>query len=345
MTQQIAAVLGAGSWGTALAMVLADNGHDVRLWSHNPNQVAEINEKRQNEKYLPGVTLPEAITAYADVEEAVHDAAAVILVVPAKATREVAAKLAGHIPAEAVIAHATKGIEPKTSKRVSQMIEEELEHVTHRPVVVLSGPSHAEEVAKRQPTTLSASSVEMEEAKKVQELFMNEYFRVYTITDMVGVELGGSLKNIIALGAGISDGLGYGDNAKAALITRGLAEIARLGTKLGANPLTFIGLSGMGDLIVTCTSVHSRNWRTGNMLGKGMTLDEALAQMGMAVEGVRTTEAVAELADKAGVDMPITQGINQVLFHGAKAKDIVDQLMTRLPKHEMDDLQDVLNAR
>ncbi|MGG1595813.1 NAD(P)H-dependent glycerol-3-phosphate dehydrogenase, partial [Terribacillus saccharophilus] len=193
--------------------------------------------------------------------------------------------------------------------------------------------------------TLSASSVEMEEAKKVQELFMNENFRVYTITDMVGVELGGSLKNIIALGAGISDGLGYGDNAKAALITRGLAEIARLGTKLGANPLTFIGLSGMGDLIVTCTSVHSRNWRTGNMLGKGMTLDEALDQMGMAVEGVRTTEAVAELAVQAGVDMPITEGINQVLFHGAKAKDIVDQLMTRLPKHEMDDLQDVLNTR
>ncbi|MFP7169414.1 NAD(P)H-dependent glycerol-3-phosphate dehydrogenase [Terribacillus sp. FSL K6-0262] len=345
MTQRITAVLGAGSWGTALAMVLADNGHEVRIWSHNPAQVAAINETRGNEKYLPGVTLPASITAYAAMEDTVKDADAVILVVPAKATREVASKLAAHLPADAVIAHATKGIEPKTSKRVSEMIEEELKAVDHRPVVVLSGPSHAEEVAKRQPTTLSASSVEMEEAKKVQELFMNENFRVYTITDMVGVELGGSLKNIIALGAGISDGLGYGDNAKAALITRGLAEIARLGTKLGANPLTFIGLSGMGDLIVTCTSVHSRNWRTGNMLGKGMSLEEALAQMGMAVEGVRTTEAVAELADKAGVEMPITKGINQILFHGAKAKDIVDQLMTRMPKHEMEDLQDVLNAR
>jgi glycerol-3-phosphate dehydrogenase (NAD(P)+) len=344
MPKQIA-VLGAGSWGTALAMVLADNSHSVRLWSHNPNQVASINASHQNEKYLPGIVLPDGITAYESMEEAVRDTAAVILVVPAKAIREVSAKLAAYVPADAVVAHATKGIEPKTSKRVSEMIEEELQEVDHRPVVVLSGPSHAEEVAKRQPTTLSASSVDMEEAQKIQELFMNENFRVYTITDMVGVEFGGSLKNIIALGAGISDGLGYGDNAKAALITRGLAEIARLGTKLGANPLTFIGLSGMGDLIVTCTSVHSRNWRTGNMLGKGMTLEEALNQMGMAVEGVRTTEAVAELAQQAGVEMPITQGINQVLFHGAKAKDIVDQLMTRLPKHEMNDLQDVLNDR
>ncbi|HET6871771.1 MAG TPA: NAD(P)H-dependent glycerol-3-phosphate dehydrogenase, partial [Sporolactobacillaceae bacterium] len=236
-------------------------------------------------------------------------------------------------------------IEPKTSKRISEIIEEEIPESKRSGVVVLSGPSHAEEVSLRQPTTVAVSSKDPDAAILAQDLFINQNFRVYTNDDIIGVELGGALKNIIALGAGISDGLNYGDNAKAALITRGLAEITRLGVKMGASPLTFTGLAGMGDLIVTCTSVHSRNWKAGNMIGKGLSLDEILEKMGMVVEGIRTTEATYYLAKELGIDMPITNAIYSIIFNGTSPKAAVDQLMGRVKTDEHGQLQDLLDVR
>lgn len=339
------AVLGAGSWGTALALVLADNNHDVRLWTHRKEQADEINETHLNEKYLKGVTIPKEITAYDDLSLAIKGASTIVFVVPTKAIRDVCQKVSDLLSEKVSIVHASKGIEPDTHKRVSEIMKEEIPQKFYDDIIVLSGPSHAEEVSLRQPTTVTVSSATIKEAEKVQDLFINENFRVYTNPDIVGVELGGALKNIIALGAGISDGLGYGDNAKAALITRGLAEIARLGTSLGANPLTFAGLTGVGDLIVTCTSVHSRNWRAGNMLGKGNKLEDVLDQMGMVVEGVRTTKAAYQISDKQGVEMPITAGIHRILFEKQHPKDVVDQLMTRGRRHEMEDLSSVLGKR
>jgi glycerol-3-phosphate dehydrogenase (NAD(P)+) len=339
------AVLGAGSWGTALSLVLADNGHEVRLWSHRKEQADQINYHKENEQYLKGVKLPENIIAYSSLKDVLHGIESVVLVVPTKAIREVCQKLKANLRHKVTIVHATKGIEPGTLKRVSEMITEELPKELYEDIVVLSGPSHAEEVGERHPTTVCVSSTNIEEAKRVQDLFINENFRVYTNPDIVGVELGGALKNIIALGAGISDGLDYGDNAKAALMTRGLIEIARLGTSMGANPLTFAGLAGVGDLIVTCTSTHSRNWRAGNMLGKGKNLEEVLEQMGMVVEGVRTTMAAYQLAKKMNIEMPITEGLYQVLFEGAKPKDVVDQLMNRGKKHEMEDISSIFRQR
>ena len=315
------AVVGAGSWGTALAMVLADNSHEVRLWSHNEVQVKEINDCHTNKKYLPEIVLPDLIVGYASLHESLDGVDTVILAVPTKAIREVLGKIRGVISSPITIAHVSKGIEPDTLLRISEMIKEEMPKELLQDVVVLSGPSHAEEVSLRHPTTVTVTSENMAAAEKIQDLFINHNFRVYTNSDVIGVEIGGALKNIIALAAGITDGLGYGDNAKAALMTRGLAEIARLGTKMGANPLTFSGLTGIGDLIVTCTSVHSRNWRAGNLLGKGKTLDEVLDNMGMVVEGVRTTKAAYQLAKKYNVNMPITAALYDVLFNGKNAKD------------------------
>lgn len=338
------AVLGAGSWGTALSIVLADNGHDVRLWSHRQEQAEEINKTHSNKKYLD-TAIPEQIKAYYNLEKAVKDVSVVVIVVPTKAVREVCNILSSVLKQQVMIIHASKGIEPITLKRVSEMIIEELDTYKYEDIVVLSGPSHAEEVALRQPTTVTVSSLNTDNAQIAQDLFINESFRVYTSADIIGIELGGALKNIIALGAGITDGLGYGDNAKAALITRGLAEIARLGTSLGANPLSFLGLSGVGDLIVTCTSVHSRNWRAGNLLGKGVKLDDVLDQMGMVVEGVRTVKAAYQFAEEQQVEMPITTGIHQILFEDKNPKDIVEQLMNRNKREEMDDLAKLLNER
>ncbi|AXI09357.1 NAD(P)H-dependent glycerol-3-phosphate dehydrogenase [Oceanobacillus sp. 143] len=338
------AVLGAGSWGTALSIVLADNGHEVRLWSHRENQVVLINETHRNEQYLD-VTLPDQIKAYANLNEAISGVNVIVVVVPTKAIREVCKQLNSIVKEKVTIIHAAKGIEPVTLKRVSEMISEEMADYNEEDIVVLSGPSHAEEVALRHPTTVTVSSVNTDNAKIAQSLFISDSFRVYTSPDIIGVELGGALKNIIALGAGISDGLGYGDNAKAALITRGLAEIARLGTKLGANPLSFLGLSGVGDLIVTCTSVHSRNWRAGNLLGKGLKLDDVLNQMGMVVEGVRTVKAAYQFSKQQNVEMPITTGIHQILFEDKAPKDVVDQLMNRTKREEMDDLALLLMER
>ncbi|ALX47969.1 NAD(P)H-dependent glycerol-3-phosphate dehydrogenase [Lentibacillus amyloliquefaciens] len=337
------AVLGAGSWGTALSIVLADNGHDVRFWTHRKEQANEMNATNRNKKYLDA-DIPKQITAYHELENAIDDVSAIIMVIPTKAIREVCNDLNKVLKHTPVIIHASKGIEPGSLKRISQVISEEMDNYDYEDITVLSGPSHAEEVGKRLPTTVTVSSVTSSNAEFAQDLFINESFRVYTSTDMIGIELGGALKNIIALGAGISDGLGYGDNAKSALITRGLAEITRLGASLGASPLTFLGLPGAGDLIVTCTSPHSRNWRAGNMLGKGYKLDEVLEQMGMVVEGVRTTKAAHQFANEQQIEMPITEGLYQILFNDEKPKDVVEQLMSRTKREEMDDISAFKNT-
>lgn len=338
------AVLGAGSWGTALSIVLADNGYQVRLWSHRKEQAEEINRTHRNKRYLQP-ELPKNITAYSNLEEAILETEFIVFVVPTKAIRSVSKQLNQKLNHKPIIIHATKGIEVNTLKRVSQIISEELTAYKYEEIVVLSGPSHAEEVAERQPTTVTVASETESNAKLVQDLFNNNIFRVYTSSDVTGIELGGALKNIIALGAGISDGLGYGDNAKSALMTRGLAEIARLGTSLGANPLSFLGLSGVGDLIVTCTSKHSRNWRAGNLLGKGYKLDEVLEQMGMVVEGARTVKAAYQVAKEQHVEMPITFGLYELLYQNGNPKKLAKQLMSRTKREEMDDLSILIKDR
>jgi glycerol-3-phosphate dehydrogenase (NAD(P)+) len=282
-------VLGAGSWGTALSIVLAEKGHDCLIWSHREDQAQEIDRNHTNRKYLPGTLLPDTIKATSSLMKAASHANIIVMAVPTKGIREVCRNIKEFIKEPVLFVHVSKGIEPDSLKRISEMIKKNSEMIEE--IVVLSGPI-SEEVILKHPTTVTVACEQIKYAEKVQDLFMHGYFRVYTNSDVIGVEMGGALKNIIALAAGITDGLGYGDNAKAALITRGLAEIARLGTKMGANPLTFSGLTGIGDLIVTCTSVHSRNWRAGNLLGKGMKLEEVLEQMGMVVEGVRTTKGL-----------------------------------------------------
>ncbi len=335
-------VLGAGSWGTALSIVLAEKGHDCLLWSHREDQANEINQKHKNHKYLPEAQLPLNLHASCSLQVAAEHAKIIVMAVPTKGIREVCQNLVKHLTEPVLFVHVSKGIEPDSLKRISEMMREEIPNEFIQEIVVLSGPSHAEEVILKHPTTVTAACENIKYAEIVQDLFMHGYFRVYTNTDVIGVEMGGALKNIIALAAGITDGLGYGDNAKAALITRGLAEIARLGTKMGANPLTFSGLTGIGDLIVTCTSVHSRNWRAGNLLGKGMKLDEVLEQMGMVVEGVRTTKAAYQLSQHHQVPMPITNALYQVLFEQVDTKTAVDELMDRGKKHEMEDLYEYL---
>jgi glycerol-3-phosphate dehydrogenase (NAD(P)+) len=345
ITKQSITVLGAGSWGTALAMVLADNGHHVRLWGHKQDQMNEINQQHTNHKYLPNIDLPETIIGYNSLNEALKNVDLVVLATPTKAIREVLHNVVEITTNPLTIVHVSKGIEPDSLLRISEMIEEEMPPHLLKNVVVLSGPSHAEEVSLRHPTTVTVSSKNMAAAENIQDLFMNQNFRVYTNPDIIGVEIGGALKNIIALASGITDGLGYGDNAKAALMTRGLAEIARLGTVMGANPLTFSGLTGIGDLIVTCTSVHSRNWRAGNMLGQGKDLKDVLEDMGMVVEGVRTTKAAYQLAEKYQVDMPITKALYAVLFNGKDVKASADILMNRMKRNEMEDLFNILDQR
>jgi glycerol-3-phosphate dehydrogenase (NAD(P)+) len=332
------AVLVAGSWGTALAAVLASNGHRVKLWTRHEEQAAEMNGKRRNSRFLPDAELPEGIEATVSMEEAVRGADAVVVVAPSAAMREVARQLAALVRPEALIVHATKGFEAGTVARMTDVLAEEL--TAHDPsrFVVLSGPSHAEEVVRRCPTTVVVAAQQLEAAEAAQDLFINSYFRVYTNPDVVGVEVGGALKNIIALGAGLSDGLGFGDNAKAALMTRGLAEIARLGVAMGANPLTFSGLAGIGDLVVTCTSKHSRNWRAGSLLAQGLSLSDVLARMGMVVEGVKTTQAACRLAREYGVTMPIASQLHEVLFEGKTPQAAVLDLMGRVRTHEIEEL-------
>ncbi|NMO96958.1 NAD(P)H-dependent glycerol-3-phosphate dehydrogenase [Paenibacillus lemnae] len=329
------AVLVAGSWGTALANVLAANELDVHIWSRSPEQVLEINEQHTNSRYLPGMALSSHLKATADMKEAVTGAAAVLIAAPSSAMREVCRQLKTCIEEDSIVIHATKGFETESLKRMSTVISEEISR-NESSIVVLSGPSHAEEVIRQCPTTVVVASGDQKAAETAQDLFMNAYFRVYTNRDMIGVELAGALKNIIALGAGMSDGLGFGDNAKAALLTRGLAEISRIGVEMGANPLTFAGLAGVGDLVVTATSKHSRNWRAGFMLGEGKPLDEVLSSMGMVVEGIRTTKAAYAFSEKFGVQMPIANQLYHVLFEQRDPRNAVEALMGRNPKTEME---------
>lgn len=336
MASKRAAVLVAGSWGTALARVLADNGHAVALWTRNAAQAEEINVHRRNARFLPDAELPAGIRAYTDMKEALAGADMVLFAPPSAAMRDVAKLALPDLPAHALVVHATKGYESDSLKRMSAVLAETLGREESR-IVCLSGPSHAEEVIDRHPTTVVVASPDQECARAAQDFFMNEaYFRVYTNPDLIGVETSGSVKNIIALGAGLSDGLGFGDNAKAALITRGLAEIARLGIAMGANPMTFAGLAGVGDLVVTCTSRHSRNWRAGSMLAQGLPLEEVLARMGMVVEGVRTTESAYRLSQMHGVEMPITAQLHAVLFENKSPRQAVLDLMGRDRTHEIE---------
>lgn len=334
MQKQKIAVLGPGSWGTALSQVLNDNGHEVRIWGNIPAQIKEINEQHTNTHYFKDVVLDDKIVAYEDLSQALADVDAVLFVVPTKVTRLVAQQVAAVLDHKVTVMHASKGLEPDSHKRLSTILEEEIPADLRSEVVVVSGPSHAEETIVRDITLITAASKDLETAKYVQTLFSNHYFRLYTNTDVIGVETAGALKNIIAVGAGILHGLGYGDNAKAAIITRGLAEITRLGVKLGANPLTYSGLSGVGDLIVTGTSIHSRNWRAGDALGRGEKLADIEANMGMVIEGLSTTKAAYELASELEVYMPITQALYQVIYQDRNLKEAVHDLMNNEFKAE-----------
>lgn len=333
------AVIGTGSWGTALAKVLSENHHDVSIWGRNQGVVDEINTKHTNHKYLPDCVIPANIQATISLRSAIDGASMIIIVIPTNAIRPLAMDLNELLIDQTdkpIIVHASKGLEMDTELRISEVLEETLDRENYKGIVVLSGPSHAEEVARRDVTTLTAASHDLVIAQEVQAVFMNNYFRVYTNTDVIGVELGGALKNIIAVGAGIISGLGYGDNARAGLITRGLAEISRLGVALGADPLTFIGLSGVGDLIVTCTSPHSRNFQAGNLLAKGYTIDEVKEQMFMVVEGVLTVKVAYQLAKEQGIDMPITEMLYRSLYEdqSMSTQAAIEELMLREGKQE-----------
>jgi len=328
-------VLGAGSWGTALAMVLADKGFEVKIWSIIPEQLREINEARTNRMYLKEVTLPQGIIAVNSLEETIKEADYIVMSVPSSAVREVARNLKPLLDENVILVNTAKGIEPGSLKRLSEVILEEIPGIENR-LVVLSGPSHAEEVAIKMPTAVVAASASEEASEKVQDLFMNEYFRIYINSDVIGVEIGAALKNVIALATGISDGLGFGDNTKAAIITRGMAEIVRMGMAMGAQPLTFAGLSGIGDLVVTATSMHSRNRRAGIAIGKGENIEEIKKKMGMVIEGVRTAEAIVELNKKYNVDTPITNHVYKIIFENEDPRETVYELMKRDKKREIE---------
>lgn len=327
MEKQKIAILGPGSWGTALAQVLNDNGHEVRLWGNIPEQIDEINQLHTNSRYFKDIVLDEGIKGYKDLAEAIEGVNGILFVVPTKVTRLVAKQVAELLQQKIVIMHASKGLEPGTHERLSTILEEEIPAEYRNEIVVVSGPSHAEETIVRDITLITAASKDIESAKYVQSLFSNHYFRLYTNTDVIGVETAGALKNIIAVGAGAIHGLGYGDNAKAAVITRGLAEITRLGVAMGANPLTYSGLSGVGDLIVTGTSAHSRNWRAGDALGRGEKLETIEKNMGMVIEGISTTKVAYELSQELNVYMPITTAIYKAIYEGANIKESILGMM------------------
>ncbi len=324
-------VLGSGSWGMALALLLHNNGHEVLLWSARPEDARKLREKRENPDRLPGVRIPEDIEILTDLERALKDVDVTVMAVASPYIRSTAHKMTPFVCRDQKIVNVAKGIEEKTLKTLSEVIEEEIPQGN---VAVLSGPSHAEEVGRGLPTTCVVSAHTRETAEYLQSVFMSPVFRVYTTPDILGVELGGALKNVIALAAGTADGLGYGDNTKAALITRGITEIARLGKKMGAQTETFYGLSGMGDLIVTCASIHSRNRKAGYLIGQGRTMEEAMNEVKMVVEGVYSARAARELAEKYEVEMPIITEVNKVLFEGKSAAEAVMDLMLRDKKVE-----------
>ena len=326
-------VLEAGSWGTALSVLLNNNGHEVRLWSRFQEEVDTLKQTRELTSKLPGVHIPENIDLTADVKNCVETAEVIVLAVPSPYVRGTAELMAPYVKDEQIIVNVAKGIEDKTFDTMTEIMEEELPTCE---AVVLSGPSHAEEVSRGIPTTCVIGAHEKATAEYLQNIFMSDVFRVYTSPDMLGICIGGALKNVIALAAGIADGLGYGDNTKAALITRGNAEITRLGVAMGANPHTFAGLSGIGDLIVTCASMHSRNRRAGILIGKGYTKDEAMKEVQMVVEGVFSAKAALELSKKYNIEMPIVEQVNKVLFEDKPAAEAVKELMLRDKKIEID---------
>ncbi len=325
------AVLGGGSWGTALSKVLCENGHDVKVWLRDEAQCNDIRKTRINNKYLPDVILPNNLYFTTDMEEALGDSEIIINVIPTQNIRKVFEKIPKEFIKSKIIINCSKGIELGTHCLISDIIKEESIDCDY---VILSGPSHAEELGRGLATAVTVASESEEAAKIAQDIFMTSYFRVYTSKDVKGVELGGALKNIIALGAGISDGVGYGDNAKAALMTRGILEISRLGTCFGAELSTFQGLSGVGDLIATCTSQHSRNRNAGFLIGQGLKKDEAIEKIGMVVEGITTTYAAYELARENNIDMPITYAMHDILENSTDVKETVTRLMLREKKDE-----------
>ena len=324
-------IIGAGSWGTALAVLLHNNGNEVTIWSVIPEEVTMLREKRQHETKLPGVVLAPEIDVTGDLKEAMTGRDVLVLAVPSPFTRSTAHSMSEFCTEGQIIVDVAKGIEDYTLMTLSQIIEQEIPQAN---VAVLSGPSHAEEVGRCIPTTCVVGAHTKETAEYLQEIFMSPVFRVYTSPDMLGMELGAALKNVIALAAGIADGLGYGDNTKAALITRGIAEIARLGVKMGGKLETFSGLTGIGDLIVTCASVHSRNRKAGYLMGKGYTMKEAMDEVKMVVEGVYSAKAAIKLADRYLVELPIIEQVNKVLFEDKKPADAMNDLMLRDPKVE-----------
>ena len=329
-------VIGAGGWGTTLAILLAEKEHRVGLWQFESEWVEQVIRTRENAVYLPGVRIPEAVLISSDLFDVVPDREMVVFAVPCQFARAVARNAGSMIAGTSVVVNVAKGIENETLKRMSEVLLEEVVGLRANRVAALSGPSHAEEVSRKIPTTVVAASTDQRTAEQVQSVFMSSTFRVYTNTDIIGVELGGALKNIIALASGICDGLGFGDNTKGALLTRGLAEISRLGLAMGAQAETFSGLSGMGDLITTCISPYSRNRHVGEEIGKGRALDEVLREMGgMVAEGVRTTLSAFQLSRKLRVEMPITEQMYKVLFEGKAPRKAVADLMMRDAKPEV----------
>lgn len=323
-------VLGSGGWGTAIAVMLFKNGHSVKLWSYSKEESLQLEKCKENKPYLPGIALPDGIEFTCDLKECA-DCDVAVMATPSHGVRQTAKSFAPFAKENTVILNISKGIEEETYKTLSQVIKDELPKCK---IAVMSGPSHAEEVSRGIPTTNVVASQDESVAKLIQDIFMNPDFRIYTNSDITGVELGGSLKNVYALCCGIIEGMGLGDNTKAALMTRGLVEMKRLGIKMGAKEETFSGLSGMGDLIVTCTSVHSRNKRAGVLIGKGISPVEAQNQVKMVVEGIRTCRAAKELADKVGVEMPIVNEAYDVLFCGGELSQVIPKLMGRMKKNE-----------
>ena len=327
-------MIGAGSWGIALTKLLADNGHEVIIWSALADEIAMLKEKREQTDKLPGVILPECVSYTTNLQEAIEGMELLVLAVPSPFTRATSHRMKEFVAQGQRIVNVAKGVEEKTLLTLSQIIEEEIPQAD---VAVLSGPSHAEEVGHGVPTTIVVGSHSKKTAEFIQNVFMSKVFRVYTSPDILGIELGAALKNVVALAAGIADGLGYGDNTKAALITRGITEIARLDVEMGGRYETFCGLSGIGDLIVTCASMHSRNRRAGILLGKGFSMEEAMAEVKMVVEGVYSAKAAMGLAEKYGVSLPIIEQVNAVLFDGKNPAEAVADLMLRDKKIEISD--------
>lgn len=323
------AVIGSGSWGSAISVLLAEKDNDVYLWSWIQEETDRLNRDRENKEFLPGIPFPDNITCTHDMKECIENAEVIVTAAPSPATRTTAKQMAPFVKKGQIIVNISKGLEGEL--RLSEVYKSEIPQAD---VAVLSGPSHAEEVSRKIPTTVVIASKSKESAEFLQDVFMTERFRVYTSSDVIGVELGGALKNVIALCAGISDGLGYGDNTKAALITRGMAEMSRLGVAMGADAATFAGLSGIGDLIVTGTSTLSRNHTAGTLLGQGLSLEETLKKVHMVVEGVNTATAAYELAKKYGVTTPIIDQAYAVLYQGVNPRDAVNNLMTRRKKSE-----------